>query len=100
MDSSKEELIIAELYASLERVKAMVKVLYEPRLVTLEKVHELAHIAKLQIKIGASDDGNIESEVFDTLPDVAVFLIDKILNNKNVVEDFKEVTNQLKDISQ
>jgi DNA-directed RNA polymerase sigma subunit (sigma70/sigma32) len=100
MDSSKEELIIAELYASLERVKAMVKVLYEPRSITLEKVRELARIAKLNFEIGASDGNNIESEIFDTLPDVATFLIDKILNNKTAVEDFKKVVNKLKDIPQ
>lgn len=97
MGSTKEELIIAEMYASLERVKAMVKVLYDPRSLTLEKVRELACIVKLNLEIGVDDNSNIEGESFDTLSDVATFLIDKILNNKAVIEDFKEAVNQLKD---
>ena len=113
-----EELVIANLRDALTRVKAMVDILYTPETLTPEKVQALAQLARMSL----GTPPNVESieklksiqslngtqslksvddlkavenvEVFDSLHEVATFLIDQILNN-SAINDCRDLINDI-----
>jgi oligoendopeptidase F len=77
-NADEELIIIQNLESSLDRVKAMVALLYNQNTLTFEVVEKIARIAKFKLK-QVSEEPKETELAFTSLEEVVNYLINRIL---------------------